>query len=781
MGEDNPQPSAPAAATQGQSNNLKDSDLNAYNNGEFESFAERWPKRPKISVACEECRQRKVKCDGVQPRCGACRRRRRPAPNCVYKPERVKTAYSHEYVAALESRLRMFESAAATTNLSQPVASQVHEDANASPQANSSPLSPPPRYSGEERLQQNETSYTKSHSVALTTPVTPSNTIPMNKKDGGLEFYPSPRYPAEGVDAMGNHGSSEHAYPEGSSSAASFTKQVKDAVASRLSLPGLGVSILSDQKQNELVFPQRLDSLAELCVLPSRSASDDMLNVYWNEIHILYPFVDRASFQECYEKLWSTEDEYVCRPNHILLCSLNAIFALTCQLRRRSVADQSFAANVFFRRSAQLLQMSSFGGGSLELVQACLLLAQYLQSTESSYRCWVVIGLATRIAQSIGLHLPEPAYLRFEKESDRKLSQRLWHGCVFLDRMVSMTQGRPMTISKTDSMAVPLPQSDTSDHVFSPSAPDRAEGPLPDSYASRMNFFSESMKLYSITGDMLAIVYSRDPSSSFAPRSDLSPQARLDKLDFNTVLRIDNSLRHWKETLPLCLQTRPTDSVVANKDDPVLIRQANVLHLRYLQIRILLFRPILALLLTSEAYGLDSANGEYETSLSRDMGIPCAQRCINSAIAMIDLVWAWRKENFPHFPVEPLPAWWFQTFFLYTASIVLIPARRFKALQGTASSTSVNRCWHRALIMIEDLSQFCRSAKLCLTSLQLLNQEIMGETNSYSEPPNLSTWGDPTATTTLFPEVEFDQMPLDYSWVDSLPIDLSIGNDFLAE
>lgn len=30
--------------------------------------------------------------------CGACRRRRRPAPNCVYKPERVKTAYSHEYL-----------------------------------------------------------------------------------------------------------------------------------------------------------------------------------------------------------------------------------------------------------------------------------------------------------------------------------------------------------------------------------------------------------------------------------------------------------------------------------------------------------------------------------------------------------------------------------------------------------------------------------------------------------------------------------------------------------
>lgn len=91
-------------------------------------------------------------------------------------------------------------------------------------------------------------------------------------------------------------------------------------------------------------------------------------------------------------------------------------------------------------------------------------------------------------------------------------------------------------------------------------------------------------------------------------------------------------------------------------------RDMNTNIISYLQIRILLFRPILALLLTSEAHGLDSANGEYETSLSRDMGIPCAQRCINSAIAMIDLVWAWRKENFPHFSIEALPAWWFQTF-----------------------------------------------------------------------------------------------------------------------
>lgn len=48
-------------------------------------------KRQKISLACEECRSRKVRCDGIRPRCTACSRKRRERP-CQYPSEPAKVS-----------------------------------------------------------------------------------------------------------------------------------------------------------------------------------------------------------------------------------------------------------------------------------------------------------------------------------------------------------------------------------------------------------------------------------------------------------------------------------------------------------------------------------------------------------------------------------------------------------------------------------------------------------------------------------------------------------------
>lgn len=85
----------------------------------------------------------------------------------------------------------------------------------------------------------------------------------------------------------------------------------------------------------------------------------------------------------------------------------------------------------------------------------------------------------------------------------------------------------------------------------------------------------------------------------------------------------------------------------------------------YLQIRMLLFRPFLALVLTSEATDSGQPNHDHMASLSRDVAIACVQRCIASAISLIDVIWIWYKENCEIFSVEPLPAWWFLIFSMY--------------------------------------------------------------------------------------------------------------------
>ena len=42
---------------------------------------------------------------------------------------------------------------------------------------------------------------------------------------------------------------------------------------------------------------------------------------------------------------------------------------------------------------------------SLQLIQVLLLSAEFLQSTDEPHQCWVAVGIAIRVAQSLGLRL----------------------------------------------------------------------------------------------------------------------------------------------------------------------------------------------------------------------------------------------------------------------------------------------------------------------------------------------------------------------------------------
>jgi hypothetical protein len=47
-------------------------------------------KRRKIQLACTQCRERKVRCDGLRPVCGTCGRRGQAAA-CVYGHDELPT------------------------------------------------------------------------------------------------------------------------------------------------------------------------------------------------------------------------------------------------------------------------------------------------------------------------------------------------------------------------------------------------------------------------------------------------------------------------------------------------------------------------------------------------------------------------------------------------------------------------------------------------------------------------------------------------------------------
>lgn len=192
----------------------------------------------------------------------------------------------------------------------------------------------------------------------------------------------------------------------GGSSAGSFINQVRLAVKQKMRQTG---PILPNQqsapssRQQDSV-PQMKLYVAPDFVLPARRQADRLLNIYWDIVHVLYPFLDKAETIRKYQNLWTGENED--ENDSMFVCILNVIFALSCQLNDTIEAERrEQSAKMYYQRAKDLLDLWS--SGTFESVQAYLILGQYFQSTNEPHQCWMVIGAAIRTAQSLGIHLPE--------------------------------------------------------------------------------------------------------------------------------------------------------------------------------------------------------------------------------------------------------------------------------------------------------------------------------------------------------------------------------------
>jgi len=179
-------------------------------------------------------------------------------------------------------------------------------------------------------------------------------------------------------------------------------------------------------------------------LLPPRRSANDYVQCFWEYIHPLFPVLHKTSFMEKYAHLWSTEegrerDGDVSDVNEIIFAStLNLVFAIGCQFSASVPAQNKVAlAEDFYQRSRKIFVYDIFDSTSVSLVQMLLVSGVYLQSTRYASRCWNVVGLAIRTAQSLGLHLDVAKYRR-ESQLNKEMARRIWHTCLVLDKSVAL-------------------------------------------------------------------------------------------------------------------------------------------------------------------------------------------------------------------------------------------------------------------------------------------------------------------------------------------------------
>ncbi|RVX66020.1 hypothetical protein B0A52_10107 [Exophiala mesophila] len=530
--------------------------------------------------------------------------------------------------------------------------------------------------------------------------------------------------PVDAVDAMGANLHPETTGGEdpnsfyGGSSTVSFVEQVYQTIG----LPTAPSQVPTHRPTTRICLPLQDSNVGSFHLSPEKfsilpkTIMDPLMDCYWRKVHPLYPFIHRATFCQACELLWTSErgvdvlsagthlGTQAYGPNTIEFhCALNAMLALATQFMDFPATDRDRLGHFFSEKSRSLCFLDLFDDASLAFIQTLLLVSQFLQSSPFPTRCWNCIGIACRLAQNAGLHIDPSKHQRAMSPLEVEMRRRVWHGCVMLDAAVGMALGRPLMFHNHASVSLPT------------ALPDEAVedvGSLTGGRAAMTDFYISAIHLSEISIAVLTQFYgSSDEALQISSRE-------LVLGDLNAVLQFDKRLAQFKSSLPLHLkwyhQSTSTDA------SPMLLLQRSVLHARYLNVRVLLHRPIFGRFCRAFS---NRASEDLETAITHDVSSSLAEAlstaCVNAATNLIDHLHV-------HSRTEATGPWWYNIYYIRVSAIVILLAMACRPIVQNISELSLSITWDKCRATLLGLQVYSPRALSYLRGLDKLHEQVLG-------------------------------------------------------
>lgn len=220
--------------------------------------------------------------------------------------------------------------------------------------------------------------------------------------------------------------------------------------------------------------------------------SDVLTRKVWDEVYELFklhfstemPFIHAPSFKIRVRQAWPPKDPSAPATYHqdgrVLFLG---VLTLTARfhpelVRRHSPNPQQLdpiAASDYYASALADAFGPTLSGNlskpSLEGIQALLMLALYEWGQTKGLSAWVHVGIATRLAQSMGLPYVDDPRPRTPKQNgaskslptegptEKEIWRRTWWSCFIMDRMLSAGKCRP-TMIDVDKLRVQLPRAE---------------------------------------------------------------------------------------------------------------------------------------------------------------------------------------------------------------------------------------------------------------------------------------------------------------------------------
>lgn len=178
--------------------------------------------------------------------------------------------------------------------------------------------------------------------------------------------------------------------------------------------------------------------------MASRQVMEQLIDSYFSVYHRTYPFIHEATFRAQFHEVLPQPQQ---RSWQMLLHTVLALGAWCLNDSQSELDDGLYHRALSFGEDE-----SMFASANLTFVQALVLLSNLSQKRNKPNTGSNLLGLATRMALSLGLHRELPHW--DISLLQREMRRRVWWGLYIFDSGASTTFGRPILLPDKEAMDV---------------------------------------------------------------------------------------------------------------------------------------------------------------------------------------------------------------------------------------------------------------------------------------------------------------------------------------
>ncbi|KAJ9608431.1 Gypsy retrotransposon integrase-like protein 1 [Cladophialophora chaetospira] len=569
-------------------------------------------KRRRVTRACDECRRKKIKCDGKQP-CTHCTVY---SYDCTYdQPSNRRRNPAPQYIEALEQRLQKAESVLRT------VLPGLDLD--------------DPKFDARTVEQLIETSRAKT---AVNTDTKPNAEASKPEDDAQLQSMVD----RTGTLDLDDHGNWDfHGQSSGYVFMRKFRAQFGDQFLSEYTHPPKNRTIAQVLESPRSANSSPIDlNLPHHVDLPPKEVAIELCRNTLDDACALMRPLHRPTFFKRLNAIYDTEPEQYNNHHVQFLPQLYVIMAVGCLFSKteyeNSVLDlKGYKEAIeqgyqYFSTAKQLLDITDCR--DLVTIQAIAFMILFLQSSAKLPICYAYVGIALRACCRLGLHRNLPTKFSPIESEERK---RIFWMVRKLDAYVGAALGLPQMLSDEDIDQV-YP-SEVDDECIT----EQAILPMPAGTFPLLRATNAHTRLTMVMRKVVRYIYPLKPLDNSKAESVYS-------ISHKKIRELEKDLQNWMDQLPT--ELRPADNVGRDLE-----RVQQHLRMGYAHVQMMLYRPFVHYVSQAcQARNVDKRS------------FACAAACISVARNVVHIMSEMKKRGLL------VGSYWFFMYTTYFAILSLV-------------------------------------------------------------------------------------------------------------